>query len=152
MNINDRLLRDFGGIFLRLHRLIDRRMAAEGASLARTKLLLYLEKHGPARAADIAELLGSTPRTITEAIDGLEREGLALRTPHPTDRRAKLVSITPSGEKVIKATEPLREQLADMVFDRLDDHEREQLATILAKLSLALDDAEPPHICSLRKP
>ncbi|KRB85372.1 MarR family transcriptional regulator [Sphingomonas sp. Root710] len=148
MNENDRLLRDFGGLFLRIHRLVDRRMAAEGASLARTKLLLYLQKHGPCRAADIAELLGATPRTITEAIDGLEREGLAVRTPHPTDRRAKLVSITANGERIIEATEPLRAQLADMIFERLDQGERDQLTAILAKLSEALNDAEPANICS----
>lgn len=148
MNENDRLLRDFGGLFLRIHRLVDRRMAAEGASLARTKLLLYLQKNGPCRAADIAELLGATPRTITEAIDGLEREGLAVRTPHPTDRRAKLVSITANGERIIKATDPLREQLADMIFERLDQHERDQLTAIFAKLSESLNDAEPANICA----
>lgn len=138
----DGLVSDFGRLFFRLHRLLDRRMAAQGASLARTKLLLYLERQGPSRAIDIADLFGSAPRTVTEAIDGLERDGLVRRTPHPSDRRAKLIAITEEGRRVIESTEPLRKQLADSVFGGLDAEEREQLGRILAKLTAAMDKAE----------
>ncbi len=142
MNYVDGLATDFGKLFLRFHRLVDRRMAAEGASFARTKLLLYLQRNGASRAADIADLLGSAPRTITEAIDGLERDGLVRRAPHATDRRAKLITITDDGMRVLKATEPLRSRLVDEIFGVLDPDERDRLSAMLAKLATALDAAE----------
>jgi DNA-binding MarR family transcriptional regulator len=36
---------------------------------------------------------------VTGIVDGLEARGYAERQPHPTDRRVKVVAITPLGEK-----------------------------------------------------
>lgn len=132
----------FGKLFLRMHRLLDRRMAEQGASLARTKFLIYLDKEGPARATDIADLLRLAPRTVTEALDGLERDGLVRRDPDPDDRRAKRVSLTPEGRKAIAATEPLRVCLTERIFGTLDAEDRGHLVRILARLSDALDREE----------
>lgn len=132
----------FGRLFLRMHRLLDRRMAEQGASLARTKFLIYLDKEGPSRGTDIADLLGLAPRTVTEALDGLERDGLVRRDPDPSDRRAKRVSLTEEGRNAIAATEPLRISLIDRIFGTLDAEERAQLDRILARISDALDREE----------
>jgi DNA-binding MarR family transcriptional regulator len=129
-------------LFLRMQRLMNQRMAEQGASLARTKLLLFLNKRGPARAADIADFFDYAPRTVTEAIDGLERDGLVLRTPDDRDRRVKQVSITDEGRRVIGETEPLRQELIHGVFGALDAAEREALAGMFVKMSTALDAEE----------
>ena len=136
------LASSFGKLFLRMHRLLDRRMAECGASFARTKFLLYLEKEGPSRATDIADLLGLAPRTVTEGLDGLERDGLVRRDPDPNDRRAKRVSLTPEGRKAIAATEPLRVRLVERIFGSLDADDRAHLDRILGRLSDALDREE----------
>ena len=70
-------LRDF---YVRSHRTLDKLMAGEGASLARNKMLGHIERNSPVRAADLATAFGFAPRTITEAIDALERDGLVQRT------------------------------------------------------------------------
>jgi len=132
----------FGKMFLRMHRLLDRRMAECGASLARTKFLIYLQKEGPSRATDMADLLGLAPRTVTEGLDGLERDGLVRRDPDPDDRRAKRVSLTPEGRKAIAATEPLRIRLVERIFGTLDAEDLAHLDRILGRLSEALDKEE----------
>lgn len=139
MACNEPLASDLFRLFLRMQRLMNRRMAEQGASLARTKLLLFLHKRGPARAADIADFFDNAPRTVTEAIDGLERDGLVARTPDAHDRRVKHVSITDEGRRVLGETEPLRQDLIDAVFGALDADERAQLSSTLAKLLTALD-------------
>jgi DNA-binding MarR family transcriptional regulator len=144
MNINgpDEISSEFGRLFLRLHRLMDRRMAEEGASLAATKLLLLLERQGPKRATDIADFFGQAPRTVTEAIDGLERKGLVEREPDPLDRRAKRISLTPAGATALQATQPLRLALIERVFGVLSGEEQAQLSALLGKLGQALEEAE----------
>ncbi|MCD2322780.1 MarR family transcriptional regulator [Sphingomonas sp. IC-56] len=134
----DQLSTEFGSLFLRMHRLLDRRMSASGASLARTKLLMYVNRHGPARAADIAELFTLAPRTVTEALDGMERDGLVVREPDARDRRVKRISITPAGKRAIETTEPMRAKLVDLIFGTLDAQERAQLTGIVEKLSEAV--------------
>ena len=49
-------------------------------------------------------------QTITFILDLLEREGLAVRQPHPNDRRRKLVVLTPKGKD--KAEEMVRDMIA----------------------------------------
>lgn len=143
MNHLEALFADLARVFLRSHRLLDRRMTAEGASLARTKLLLYLEgQEGEARAADIAEFFGLAPRTVTEALDGLERDGMVRREPDPLDRRVKRLSITEAGMAATAATEPLRVALVEQIFGVLSDVEREKLGAILTKLSAAIGEQE----------
>lgn len=142
MSAPDHLASSLFSMFLRMHRLMNRRMAEQGASLARTKLLLFLDRRGPARAADIAEYFDNAPRTVTEAIDGLERDGLVVRTPDAHDRRVKQVSITDEGRRVIGETEPLRQELIGSVFGVLNAAEQEQLADMMARMLAAVDEQE----------
>ena len=57
----------------RLHRLIDQTMSAAGLSLARTKTLELLNDRGPMNQAALATLLCVAPRSVTDAVDSLER-------------------------------------------------------------------------------
>lgn len=141
----DHLASSLFSVFLRMHRLMNRRMADQGASLARTKLLLFLDRRGPARAADIAEFFDNAPRTVTEAIDGLERDGLVVRTADARDRRVKQVSITDEGRRVIGETEPLRQDLIEGVFGVLSGDERERMGEMLDRMAGALDAQETPR-------
>ena len=136
------LVSAYAELYLHLMRTADRRMAEQGASLARTKLLLCLQKRGPLRATDIAEFFSQSPRTVTEAIDGLERDGLVKREPDPSDRRAKIIHITAKGADAAAKTEPLRRQIVDQTFGILDERERAELAAILAKLSGGLQSRD----------
>ncbi|MBB5697345.1 MarR family winged helix-turn-helix transcriptional regulator [Sphingomonas yantingensis] len=138
---SDDLARLLAGTYMRVHRRIDAAMAAEGASLARTKMLLIIEKHaGEARAADLAAYLGQAPRTVTEALDGLERDGLIARTADSADRRVKRLAITQEGRRAIAATEPLRMRLTGELFASLEPAECQALGATLEKLVAALDD------------
>ncbi|WP_220474143.1 MarR family winged helix-turn-helix transcriptional regulator [Aurantiacibacter xanthus] len=121
-----------------LMRTLDRRMAEEGMSFARTKLLIILDRRGPMRGTAIAEYLNQSPRTVTEAIDALERDGFLRRTADATDRRAKLVEITASGVEAVRKTDPLRRQIVDQTFGVLDDGERAALQQLLDKVGGAL--------------
>lgn len=134
----DPLVVAFAELHMQLMRTLDRRMAEHGASLARTKLLLCLQKRGALRATDIAEYFNQSPRTVTEAIDGLERDGLVERKPDPSDRRAKLIQITEKGVEAVARTEPLRRQIIDQTFGTLQPDERESLGAVLEKLARAL--------------
>jgi DNA-binding MarR family transcriptional regulator len=128
-------LREF---YLRAHRLMDRTMSANGASFARTKFLLLLAREGPIRSTDIAVAFGLAPRTVTEALDALERDGLVRRDPDPVDRRAKRVSITEAGQTAISTSEPVRLALLDEMFGALDDADRVAFARAMDKLNARL--------------
>jgi DNA-binding MarR family transcriptional regulator len=52
---------------------------------------------GPCKLRDLAIRLGTDAPYTTLIVDDLEKRGLVIRTPHPDDRRSKLVTATEAG-------------------------------------------------------
>ncbi|AEG50569.1 regulatory protein MarR [Sphingobium chlorophenolicum L-1] len=142
MNLSDeQLLTDLSRVITLMRRSFDRAMTEQGASLAQTKLLTCIKaQSGTARAADIAEIMSIAPRTVTEALDGLEREGLIQRTPDKADRRVKRLTLTPAGEAAVAVTEPLRRELSAKMLAALNPSDRAHFHAALQKLLEALAD------------
>lgn len=128
------LIREFARTYLRLQRLFDNHLASKGMSLSRLRLLSFLES-GPRRAADIGIHFGHAPRTITEAVDGLEADGLVKRLACPGDRRAKLINITPKGRKTLTASQPLYEDLLLQTVGALGQSAQISLRNVLKHLN-----------------
>ena len=124
----------------RMFRAVNDEMSACGLSLARTKVLIRLREQGPIRQNVLAVDLGLAPHSITDIVDGLERQGLAERRPDPSDRRAKLVAITKAGESCLTVASATRQRLLKQIFGALTQEER---ATFLRLLD-TLDEAIKP--------
>ncbi|MGX7677455.1 MarR family winged helix-turn-helix transcriptional regulator [Jatrophihabitans sp. DSM 45814] len=85
--------------------LYDRRAEvteALGMSFIRAKALLKLTG-GPMTMRELAAALATDPPYTSVVVDDLHQRGLLERTVHPSDRRAKVVTITPAGRKTAKA-------------------------------------------------
>jgi DNA-binding MarR family transcriptional regulator len=117
-----------------LHRMVDQAMCSAGLSLARAKVLMRLDSHGPMNQATLAGLLGFAPRSVTETVDVLERDGLVTRTPDPHDRRARIVSLTASGQEALEAAMSVRSNTMDQIFGVLTPTERAQLVALLTTI------------------
>ncbi|HTX07780.1 MAG TPA: MarR family transcriptional regulator [Solirubrobacteraceae bacterium] len=71
-------------------------------------MLLYYSRSGALPLGRIGGRLQVHPTSVTNLIDGLERAGQVVRSPHPTDRRATLASITELGRQTaLEATDSL---------------------------------------------
>jgi DNA-binding MarR family transcriptional regulator len=55
------------------------------------------ELAGPMTMSELAERMGCEPSNATVVVDRLEGQGMLERRPHPTDRRAKQLILTPDG-------------------------------------------------------
>jgi DNA-binding MarR family transcriptional regulator len=121
----------------RMRRAVDEGMTACGLTLTRTKVLAQLHRCGPTRPGVLATEFGVAPRTITDVVDGLERDGLVTRHPDPADRRACLVAVTPAGEAALAVAGGERERLLQQVFGALDERDRATLVRLLDILDAA---------------
>jgi DNA-binding MarR family transcriptional regulator len=81
---------------------------------------------------------------ITNRIDRLEERGLVRRTPDPADRRGVLVELTPAGRGAVD--QAVERHLANehRLLAGLTPAERDELAALLRRLLLTLDDVEEP--------
>lgn len=124
----------------RMFRAVNEEMSECGLSMARTKVLMRLRELGPTRQSVLADLFGLAPRSITDVVDALERQGLAERRPDATDRRAKLVAITDAGEASLDVASATRQRLLRQIFGALSQEDRVTLVRLLD----ALDEAARP--------
>ena len=94
-----------------------RRQVSEalGLSFIRIKVLRHVA-HAPSTLRELSGALGIDPPYATVVVQDLSERGLVERVPHPTDRRAKLVTLTPAGRAAAQSAEQmLREPPADLV-------------------------------------
>jgi DNA-binding MarR family transcriptional regulator len=114
------------------------RLGEGGISYARMRLLGALHCGGPQIMSSISDELGVTRRNITALVDALEEEGLVRRKPHPTDRRATVIELTPKGfETTDSMYEGHREAVAELFTD-LSEEDLSELVRLLGSLREAL--------------
>lgn len=80
------------------HRIAEHvRERAATLGLTASQATALREMSGPMTMRDLAERMSCEPSNATFVVDKLEKQGLIERHPHPTDRRAKLLVLTPEG-------------------------------------------------------
>ncbi|MBB5912508.1 DNA-binding MarR family transcriptional regulator [Nocardia transvalensis] len=81
------------------HRLdVHVRRVSEQLGLTPTQVIALRELSEPITARELAVRMTCEPSNATFVLDKLEAQGLIERTPHPTDRRAKRIELTPAGQ------------------------------------------------------
>jgi MarR family transcriptional regulator for hemolysin len=67
----------------------------------------------------VAERCALDKTTMVVTLDGLEQRGLAERRPSPTDRRARIVVVTPEGEALAARADEVVARIYESVLDSL---------------------------------
>jgi DNA-binding MarR family transcriptional regulator len=136
-----------GQLFFRLWRASHTRIAEALESIGLTPPLFGLLNILGAREGAIQQEIGSAmgidPSTMVSLIDELEGAGLAKRRPHPTDRRAREVAITPKGRRLLERARRMAIQVEDEVLRGLTGAERRELLRLLRR---ALGSAPPQSL------
>jgi DNA-binding MarR family transcriptional regulator len=120
----------------RLGDLMERDLSARGLSTARAEVLFVLHQRGPMVQRELSQALRCTPRYVTGLIDALEAQGWVARSPHPTDRRATLVTLTERGTAAAARMHTERQEGAGALFG---DVPADDLKTFVAVIDQVLD-------------
>ncbi|MEM6382573.1 MAG: MarR family transcriptional regulator [Pseudomonadota bacterium] len=104
-------------------------------SPARFQILQTLRYEDALSMIQLADRLSVTKRNVTALVDGLEKDELAVRTPHPTDRRSTLVKLTPAGEVAFAAAAEIQQKHLSKLLTRLDEHQQREVAKALNELT-----------------
>ena len=83
---------------------------------------------------DLRAKLGVTSGTLRALVDGLEREALVARVPHPTDRRAIILELTEKGRTVADSVVASIQRFFEMMFRNFTEDEKKLLNDLLDKL------------------
>ncbi|WP_407359560.1 MarR family winged helix-turn-helix transcriptional regulator [Microbacterium sp. LBN7] len=112
---------------------------AGAPGLATLSALRVVDRFAPAgRVQELRDELRITVGAASKLVDRLEREGLAVRHPHPTDRRSSLIALTAAGETVLTRG---TQALADALADHLAGQDLTEVTSLLARLDRSLSGA-----------
>lgn len=125
----------------RYRALLDDRLRPLGHGTARMEALSAisaLPKLSPQTA--IAKRIGIEGPTLTRMLDTLEAEALVVRLADPSDRRTKLIQLTPAGQEALNEIAMIADAFRQQVLEEMDDGELDGASDSLRRLLLRLTD------------
>lgn len=101
---------------------VDLALTRQGQiSLAEVHALRVVDRHaGQARVQDLSDGIGITVGAVSKLVDRLERDGLAVRSPNPANRRSSLIALTASGEQALAAALQVHDRVLEQAIGRED--------------------------------
>jgi DNA-binding MarR family transcriptional regulator len=124
-----------------IHKALERWTESHGLSESRLRLLMALYQAPEHRRplGELAEILNVVPRTVTDVIDVLERDGLIRRVPDASDRRSVHGQLTELGLSRVEAIK--RDAIAQQtaVFSGFNGDQLTQLRHLCLLLVQQLD-------------
>ncbi|MEU5944521.1 MarR family winged helix-turn-helix transcriptional regulator [Micromonospora sp. NPDC047465] len=112
------------------HRLLDR---------AAYVILRHLDRAGPQNVSALAARLELDGSTVTRQVSAMQRDGLIVREPDPTDGRGTVVSPTPTGLQRVAAVRAARARLYGTILADWHPDDRRTLAEMLHRLNQSLE-------------
>lgn len=112
---------------MRLSRRLRSQRADTSVTLTHLAALSTLHAKGSLTPGELAAIEKVQPPSMTRVVCALEERGLVLRTPHPTDGRQVIVSLTPAAEQFMQEEIRMREAWLSQRLAELTPEEREVL-------------------------
>lgn len=96
------------------------------------------------RQVALAERMGIEPMTLVSFLDRLEKRGLIARETDPSDRRAKIVRVTPAARPLLTRIDAVAEALRREAVTGLSASEIEVVRSALERMrgNLAMTSEE----------
>jgi MarR family 2-MHQ and catechol resistance regulon transcriptional repressor len=120
--------------------LAEQSIANTGLCLTDFAALEALLHKGPLTISEIQDKVRLASGSMTAAIDRLEKLGLVVRKLSPSDRRARVVGLTPQGKRLAASCFARHAKDLEALMSVLSEREMEQLYGSLKKLGLLAAD------------
>ena len=135
-------------LHLGLSAVVDRRLQEEGLDLTRPQALalMALVEHPGLSNAELARRNGVAPQTMHQILARLERDGLAVRSPHPRLKRVQALMATPAALELVTRGSGAACAAIEGALSALAPAEQDQLIALLERCVALLPAAGPPQL------
>jgi len=106
---------------------------------SQSHILFLLERNGPQRMSELAEILHLTPGAVTTASDRLIDEGYIARISDKTDRRVARLEMTHKGKETLNELQNKGRKIMKLVFNDISDKDLEKLNDIFKQATINID-------------
>jgi DNA-binding MarR family transcriptional regulator len=114
-----------------------------GLSMPQISILMQLHHKGPCGMSQVSDRFDITAAAASQLVDKLFQAGYLERTEDPTDRRAKLLTLSAKGEELIQQGTEERYRWMDDLTSKLSREEQQKVVEaldILTKAAQSMDE------------
>jgi DNA-binding MarR family transcriptional regulator len=130
--------RNLGFLISDVHRLltvaVDREVSALGLTRSQLRVVLHLMRDDGISQVALADDLQLGKVTVGGLLDRLQEKGLIERRAHPTDRRAKLVYLTLTDQKIYDSIVAAGGTILERVLAGINKTEEKTLIELLLRV------------------
>ena len=108
-----------------------------GLSMPQFSILMQLHHKGPCGLSEISERFDITAAAASQLVDKLVQAGYLARTEDPTDRRAKLLTLSDKGKELINQGTEERHRWMDDLAATLSVEDQKKVSEALILLTNA---------------
>lgn len=119
----------------------DKALAPAGLRATQFSILQKLSAYGEMTIGSLADMIAMDRTTMASNLKPLAREGLVTVEPSATDRRARIVTLTPDGLSRVKVALPLWREVQARFEEKFG---QDQAARLRADLDGVLDTGFEP--------
>jgi MarR family transcriptional regulator, lower aerobic nicotinate degradation pathway regulator len=120
-----------GFLLVRIGEAVDRDFVSSltdlGLKPRNLRLLVLVDRAGKLNQRDLAGRLGMDPGNLVAILDGLEADGLVARPRSDADRRQRLVSLTPTGRRLLTRALRATAAIDERILTTLPASDRDRL-------------------------
>ena len=91
----------------------------------------------------MSALIAFDRSTIGDVLDRMAHKGWIRRSPALTDRRVKLIELTPDGARLLRQVRPAVQRVQDRILAPLAPADRESMVRLLGQLAEMHNDVTP---------
>ena len=119
---------------------LDRRMRELGVSQTGWLTIAYIAKAAtPPSQAELAALVQVEAATMVSTLDRLEKSGLVERVPSDSDRRVKLLKVTPDGRAIYEKVRAKADAMRAELLNRIDPKKLSITTEVLLQIQSLLE-------------
>jgi DNA-binding MarR family transcriptional regulator len=127
-----------GHLIRRLHQISMAIFSEECATFGLTSVqfsaLSAIRANPAADATRLSALIAFDRSTLGDVLERLESKGWILRSPSPSDKRIKLLRISPAGSKILDDVTPDVLRVQERLLEPLDPADRSEMMRMLTLL------------------
>lgn len=112
-----------------------------GVTFSQCHIIMELELQGQMSIKQLAAILELDTSTLSRVVDGMVNLGLVERSVNPDDRRAVIIRLAESGQRIAETINQQCNAHYQQMFASLPEGKHEQVIESIALLSTALKDA-----------
>ncbi|PYB70871.1 MULTISPECIES: MarR family winged helix-turn-helix transcriptional regulator [Rhizobium] len=131
---NEQLFDEMSAFNRKLRAFFDAVVREEGLTLARARTLFAISRRGPLTQKELAEELEIETPTLARVLDGMEKQGLIVRSEDASDRRAKRIDMTPGGRETSKGMHALASDLRGQIAEDISAEDIEIALSVVRRL------------------